>query len=151
MKNILLLNCTKNGKPSTTYQWTSTGLITVGGLQPLVVNSPTGGECFSNYRGISPQWFYNSDRSRRCKLKVAVNECLIRGEGKAKVKSFRKKSNGKYVRSRLDMRIRILGPLLYENTCGLFLNVDQSKPAQGYQKRFELKTLKRVQSNQAYI
>jgi len=134
----------------TTYQWTSTGLITVGGFQPLVVNSPTL-SCFSNYRGGDPLWVYTSDRSRKCKLKVAVNDCLIRGEGKAKVKSFRKKSNGRYVRSRLDMRIRILGPLLYENTCGLFQNIDQSKPAQGYQKRFELKILDRVQSNQAYI
>ncbi len=134
----------------TTYKWTSTGLITVGGTQTPIVNSPTS-SCFSNYRGGDPLWIYTSDRSRKCKLKVAVNNCLIRGEGKAKVKSFRKKSNGKYVRSRLDLRIRILGPLLYENVCSLFQNVDQSKPAQGYQKRFELKTLKRVQSNQAYI
>ena len=134
----------------TTYQWTSTGLIIVGGTQSAIINSPTG-SCFSNYRGGPPSWFYNSDRTRKCKLKVAVNSSLMRGEAKAKVKSFRKKSNGGWTRSRLDMRVRILGPLYRGNDCTLFENVDQSKPTQGYSKRYELKTLRRVWAIQANI
>lgn len=134
----------------TTYQWTSTGLITVGGTQPAVINSPTAVSCFSNYRGGSPLNVYSSDNTRWCKLKVAVNSSLIRGEAKAKVKSFRKKS-GKWKRSRVDMRVRILGPLYRGNDCTFFENVDQSKPAQGYSKRYELKTLHRVWAIQANI
>jgi hypothetical protein len=134
----------------TTYQWTSTGLISVGGVQPAVV-TPLFGSCFSNYRGGSPLWVKTSDQTRKCKLKVAVNECLIRGEAKAKVKSFRKKSNGGWKRSRLDLRVRILGPLLYENECTLFKNEDMSKPFQGYYKRKELKVLDRLSNNQANI
>lgn len=133
----------------TTYQWTSTGLITVGGTPSMVVNAF--GSCFSNYRGGPPSWFFNGDRTRKCKLKVAVNECIIRGEAKAKVKSFRKKSNGKWVRSRLDLNVKILGPLLYINTCTLFKNENKISPAQGYLKRYELKVLDRLGSGQSQI
>lgn len=135
----------------TTYQWTSTGLITVGGLQSLVVNSPSSTSCFSNYRGISPQWFVSTDKTRKCKLKVAVNDCIFRGEAKAHVKSFRIKSNGKRIRSRLSLNTRLLGPLLLNQACNLYKNVDQIKPAQGYYKRFELKIICRVPGGDAYI
>lgn len=124
----------------TTYQWTSTGLITVGGLQTPVVNTPSSISCFSNYRVKKPP-FYSSDGKRMCKLKVAVNSWWpVRGEAKTKVKSFIKKSNGNWKHSRIDLKVTIAGNLNDGRTCGPWENISKPK---GYKKRTELKVFVR--------
>jgi len=121
----------------TTYQWTSTGLISVGG-ESLVL-SPLSVSCFSNHRVKKPP-LYSSDQTRMCKLKVAINECLVRGEAKAKVKSFKKKPNGGWKHSRIDLKVDVAGSLNDGRTCGPWLVISK---VNGYKKRSELKVLDR--------
>lgn len=131
----------------TTYQWTSTGLITVGGLQSPIVNSPDGitGSCFTNYR--IAHYFPTNYTTRRCKLKVAINDCLIRGSAKTKAKSFRKKSNGHWVHSRIGLQVNIAGTDFMGSNCSPLLNINKTK---GYKTRVELKVVDREASGASW-
>jgi len=127
----------------TTYQWTPSGLIVGGGIIESIA-SPAAINCFSNYK--IAKYYYSSDQSRRCKFKVAVNDCLIRGSAKAKVKSFRKKSNGKWVHSRMNMKVNLQGTFFTTN-CSQWVTITENK---GYLKRRELKYVNRQNSGYGY-
>lgn len=126
------------------YQWTASG-FSEGGIQPLTVTSPNFLSCFTNYK--LKKYVYSSDQTRRCKMQVAINDCLIRGSAKTKVKSFRKKSNGKWVRSRIDFQVNIVGTFYDRSSCGALLNINKSK---GYYKRVKLKVLDREASGASW-
>jgi hypothetical protein len=126
----------------TTYQWTPSGLAAGGGIQSMV--SPATISCFTNYKIV--HYYYSSDQTRRCKFKVAINDCLIRGSAKAKVKSFRKKSNGKWVHSRMSMKVNLQGTFFTTN-CSQWATINQNK---GYYKRRELKYVNRQLAGYGY-
>lgn len=132
----------------TTYQWTASGLIVVDNGTAKVDNgtaSPNYAACFTNYRLKKP--FQSSDQTRYCKLKVAVLDCLIKGSGKAKVKSFRK-SNGHWKHSRISLQVDILGSTFYnKNGCTPWYAPQDSK---GPKKRSELKVVNRQASGLTY-
>lgn len=131
----------------TTYQWTSSGFVVAGGRGTIVTNASSG--CFTNVHKKLP--YFNSDNTRRGEVKVAVNYWIVRGEGKGKIVCYRKKGNGKWSRSRLDVEINASGNIYNDNNCLGLTQVNLRKPAQGYLKRRELKTFARfLPPNKAY-
>lgn len=131
----------------TTYQWTANGFVVSGGPMSLVANATSG--CFTNVHKKQP--YYNSNMTRKADIKVAVNYWIVRGEAKGKVVCYRKKGNGKWAKSRLDVDVSAAGNIYTDNSCLGLTQVSLRKPAQGYLKRRELKTIARYLSpNKAY-
>jgi hypothetical protein len=125
----------------TTYQWTPSGLIAVGGIQAQSQQqfSSYSSSCFTNSKTV--QDYYNSNNTRRCKLKVKIFQIPFSAGMRSKVVSFRKKSNGHWKRSRLDVETTVQGSL-YDNNCVLIANnVSKREPASGYRTRIELKAV----------
>jgi len=118
-----------------TYQWTSSGLVVVG-LQSASSNAQTG--CFTNRHRKIP--YFTPDQARKVEIKVAVNFCILRGEAKGKVVSYKRKSNGGYKHSRLDLEVNAQGNIYDDSNCLGLVQVGPRTPAQGYLKRRELKT-----------
>ena len=92
-------------------------------------------ECKSNKRS-STRSDYSSNG--RMKFKIAINSIVIRSSVKSKAVNFKKKNNGNWKRSRVNMAVGC-GGTVYEGDCSSSFPFNDRFPLTGFKKRKQLK------------
>lgn len=92
-------------------------------------------ECKSNKKS-STRSDYSSNG--RMKFKIAINSIAIRSSVKSKAVNFKKKNNGNWKRSRVNMAVGC-GGTVYEGDCSSSFQFNDRFPLNGFKKRKQAK------------